>query len=559
MLFLFLLGFCFSFVVNIDGVVFDRQDFYSKYTRTEWENASEKHKKSILEDYIKRESCALEAKKNGFDKDPFVVEKFINIKNQLLVNFSYEEFVAKPLIGEGLLSLGKTNLKKEVFVKHILFSFNTSSISSPPNRTKEQAFELSSLVADSLKKDSTLFASFAKKYSNDPSVSQNEGVLGWLQWGRAPLSFQKAAWTLGVGGVSSPVLTDYGYHLLVVVEKRDSEFFFYEKSSYDKAVLSSLIPSVRQQLRAAANAYDEKEFIDSGVVFHNRGLSSFLQLYSKHKEELVSTGKKFFDFSRFIKDLDSRFLICSFLNEDYGLAWFALKAKDIPPSKIPNFQNIEDVVVFFKTFVLRELAIRKSLDINMGSEGFFINRFEVEKNRILYDSYLKFLVNSVTIDSSSVKQYFLMNRDEKYINPEKVVVSQIKVQSSHLADSLFFLLEKDETLFESFARNFSINRQHEAGLMEPFERGKYNDMGEVAFSLNINEISTPISNLDKTYSIIRLEKKIPKRYLDINKVYKRIESLLLKEGQDNIKKDVFNKYINNKGVVFSEEFKPFFN
>jgi len=34
---------------------------------------------------------------------------------------------------------------------------------------------------------------------------------------------------------------------------------------------------------------------------------------------------------------------------------------------------------------------------------------------------------------------------------------------------------------------------------------------------------------------------------------------LLKEGQEKIKKDTFNKYINNKGVVFGEEYKQFFN
>ena len=77
-LFLFLFfGFGFGFVMNIDGVVFDYQDFYSKYTRLEWENASEKQKKSILNDYVKRESCALDAKNKGFALDPFVVDRFV--------------------------------------------------------------------------------------------------------------------------------------------------------------------------------------------------------------------------------------------------------------------------------------------------------------------------------------------------------------------------------------------------------------------------------------------------------------------------------------------------
>jgi hypothetical protein len=40
---------------------------------------------------------------------------------------------------------------------------------------------------------------------------------------------------------------------------------------------------------------------------------------------------------------------------------------------------------------------------------------------------------------------------------------------------------------------------------------------------------------------------------------KRIESLLIKEAQDNIKKTTFNGYINNRGLSFGVEFKSFFN
>ena len=110
-------------------------------------------------------------------------------------------------------------------------------------------------------------------------------------------------------------------------------------------------------------------------------------------------------------------LICSFFNEDYGLLWFLSKIKNLPPSKIPVFNSAGDIVDFFKTFVLREVAIRKALEFKLDGESFFARRFEVEKNKVLYDFYLKFLVNSVDVDSSNVKQYFLMNRDKKYIDP----------------------------------------------------------------------------------------------------------------------------------------------
>ena len=95
--------------------------------------------------------------------------------------------------------------------------------------------------------------------------------------------------------------------------------------------------------------------------------------------------------------------------------------------------------------------------------------------------------------------------------------------------------------------------------MEPFERGKYNFLGEVAFSLEIGGFSGPIENLDKTFSVILLEDKIKEEPVSLSRVYKRIESLLLKEGQENIKKTTFDNYLNNKTLKLGDEYKIYFN
>ena len=559
-LFLFLFfGFGFGFVMNIDGVVFDYQDFYSKYTRLEWESALEKQKKSILNDYVKRESCAIDAKNSGFSWDPFIVDRFRVKKNQLLVNFTYEEQVARPLIKEDVFLLGLKNLKKEVFLKHVLISFNTTSLSSPPSRTKGEAYNLSVSLVDSLQKDLSVFDSLVKKHSDDPSVQRNGGVLGWIQWGRAPMPFQKGAWELLPGETSDPILTDYGYHVVVVEQNRPSEFSFYDESSYNQVVLASSIPFIKENLRDASSAYDKKELDRAGAVFYRPEIEVFLDEYLKYKNDLEFLGKSFIDFASLLASLDRRFLICSFFGEDYGLLWFLSEIKKLPPSKIPTFTDVDGLVDFLKTFILRDIALQRAKEGGLDGELFFLRRLEVEKNKILYDAYLKFLVNSVVVDSSSVKQYFLMNRDEKYIDPEKVLVRQLRLESKTLADSLFSVFEKDPELFEGFVGLFSINRRDVFGLMEPFERGKYNEMGDVAFGLSVGQIAGPIENLDKTFSIIRLEDKIDKQYLDIGRVYKRIESLLLKEAQDNIKKTTFDGYLNNRGLVFGHEFKSFFN
>ena len=95
--------------------------------------------------------------------------------------------------------------------------------------------------------------------------------------------------------------------------------------------------------------------------------------------------------------------------------------------------------------------------------------------------------------------------------------------------------------------------------MEAFEKGKYNNMGEEAFLLEVGEISGVIENYDKTFSIIMLESKIEKDYLPLKKVYKRIESLLLKTKQEKIKKDTFDGYLNNTELKIGKDFEIYFN
>mgnify|MGYP001186812751 CR=1 FL=1 len=77
------------------------------------------------------------------------------------------------------------------------------------------------------------------------------------------------------------------------------------------------------------------------------------------------------------------------------------------------------------------------------------------------------------------------NKEDKYKDPLKVVVREIKVLDRDLADSL--LLEIRAGLdFEKAAVLFSKTNPSRGGLMQPFVEGKYNDMGRVAFSLKTN-------------------------------------------------------------------------
>ena len=63
------------------------------------------------------------------------------------------------------------------------------------------------------------FADLAKQYSEGPS-SVNGGDLGWFGEGVMVAPFEQAAFNLEVGEISEPVLTQFGYHLILVEDKR---------------------------------------------------------------------------------------------------------------------------------------------------------------------------------------------------------------------------------------------------------------------------------------------------------------------------------------------------
>ncbi|WP_243842642.1 peptidylprolyl isomerase [Paraburkholderia caballeronis] len=66
------------------------------------------------------------------------------------------------------------------------------------------------------------FAKFARTYSQDGSASQG-GDLGWVSPGETVPEFERAMNTLQDGQVSEPVRTEYGYHLIQVLERREAQ------------------------------------------------------------------------------------------------------------------------------------------------------------------------------------------------------------------------------------------------------------------------------------------------------------------------------------------------
>ena len=99
------------------------------------------------------------------------------------------------------------------------------------NKTDAEVEEIKKKAEDVLKqvKKGAKFDELAKKYSEDPGSKDKGGDLGWLIQGQTVPEFEKAAFSLQAGAVSDLVKTQYGFHIIKVLEKETAHTKSFEE------------------------------------------------------------------------------------------------------------------------------------------------------------------------------------------------------------------------------------------------------------------------------------------------------------------------------------------
>jgi len=107
-------------------------------------------------------------------------------------------------------------LPNRVHVEHILLM--------TVGKTDAEAEEIRQKAEDVLKqaKKGAKFEDLAKKYSEDPGTKDKGGDLGWITQGQTVPEFEKTAFGLDKGKISDLVKTQYGFHIIKVLDKENA-------------------------------------------------------------------------------------------------------------------------------------------------------------------------------------------------------------------------------------------------------------------------------------------------------------------------------------------------
>ncbi len=178
-------------------------------------------RKQLLNELISQELFYLEAKEKDMDKEEGFKRELEHTKENLLKQYAIRSALNQAEISEKEVSdyyeQNKERFKNEESVKasHILVD------------TEDTANEILENIKAGLE-----FEEAAKVNSKCPS-KENGGDLGYFTKGRMVAEFEKAAFKMEKGELSSPVRTQFGYHIIKVIDKKPENIMKFEEVKDD--------------------------------------------------------------------------------------------------------------------------------------------------------------------------------------------------------------------------------------------------------------------------------------------------------------------------------------
>lgn len=240
----------------------------------------------------------------------------------------------------------------------------------PSEKSQKTAYEKTL----NIKKEITQGLSFeeaAKKYSSDPGSKDKGGNLGYVSRGVFVDEFEKVVFTVEKNKLTDPVKTQYGYHLIEVLERTGEKVLarhilirneitdFDKKETYEKAnKIKNSIKSFDDFYKAA------QEFSDDKTSNSNGGLLGMIDLEYYQVPEI----------KKVIKDINIKTISNPTLtNFGYHLIW----VENIKEGGTPDLEN--------NWLDLKEMALNKKKSdwYNNWIQG-VKNKFYIKRNPLTY-------------------------------------------------------------------------------------------------------------------------------------------------------------------------------
>ncbi len=196
-------------LLTVDGQPITAGEFIRVYNKNLdlVKDDTQKDVDTYLELFTNYQLKLSEAKRLKLDEDPKYKREFLNYKKQLIKNYLSESKVTETLVREAY-----DRMAYDVKAVHVLVKLNSAA-----KDTTKAYNELLGYRKRMLKEG---FEALRKDIHNGSTIFAED--LGYFSAFKMVYDFENMAYKTKVGEVSMPFRTDFGYHIVKVIDKRPS-------------------------------------------------------------------------------------------------------------------------------------------------------------------------------------------------------------------------------------------------------------------------------------------------------------------------------------------------
>ena len=310
---------------SIGNTKVDVNDFMQNYYKNKLDTDTLDLKDSLeeyLDLYIKFKLKVVEAEQLGLDTMPSFLRELEGYRRQLV-----KPYLTDNKVSESLLEEAYERLKYEVSASHILIQITDNNDTI---KAYNKAVDLKRQLDEGAD-----FISLAKTFSDDPSVKENNGNLGYFSALYMVYPFETAAYNTVKGSISDIVRTRFGYHILKINDKRLSR---------GEVKVAHILIRNNSDNKTALNASNKiNEIYDSLVAGGN--FTDLAKKFSDDKKSAVNGGElDWFGTNKMVKKFEDVSFSLDSINDfstpfqtDFG--WHIVKLID--KKNLPPFNEIK--------------------------------------------------------------------------------------------------------------------------------------------------------------------------------------------------------------------------
>lgn len=398
------------FTVAGDPVSTEEFSYVFNKNRDIGKDIDPKTPREYLDLYIHFKLKVHEAESLGMDTASTFKREFGQYRAQLA-----RPYLTDKAADEAVLEQAYERMLMDVHAAHIMIDLPANALPEDTARVYNQLMNYRKEILNGQN-----FDKMARSVSTDTYSAQQGGDLGWFTVFNMVYPFENAAYSLPPGEISKPIRTQYGYHLVKVIERRPARY------KVDAAHILALVKNAGDQ-EEVQKAYQRMEEIYSKLEA-GEDFATLAQQYSDDKTSASKGG----DLPTFgMRDMLPEFeeTVYSLKDGEYSkvfrtkIGWHIVKLKRKYP--VPSFDQVRAEL---------EDKIRRDSRSNV-SHDVFVQRLKRDYN-------LKINSKNLTSAIKSVNENFLSNNwkyegGKKY---NKVVASFANVEITQ-DDFLKYLME----------------------------------------------------------------------------------------------------------------------